>query len=130
MPFEKQNAQRRKRRSSVGYRQKKGRKKDSDVASFLDSTSDDENGNRRRSSRIRDAPPPPPPPSPIQLSNDIADCNDYASLDSIDNSLCSIYEIFSRPQELRRQYIAMHFVGKYKGCSDSKETPWDGKGEG
>jgi hypothetical protein len=125
MTFKSQNAQKRKRKSSLCYRKKKGRK-GSDVASFLDSTSDDENGNRR-SSRIRDA-PPPPPPSPIQLSNDIADCNDCASLDSIDNCLCSIYEIFSRPQELRRQYIAMHFVLKYGGCSDSKETRWDGKG--
>ena len=130
--FTKQNAQKRKRKSILGYRHKKSAKnsslgrKGSDVASVLDSTSDDENGNRR-SSRIRDA-PPPPPPSPIQLSNDIADCNDCASLDSIDNCLCSIYEIFSKPQELRRQYIAMHFVLKYGGCSDSKETPWDGKG--
>ena len=130
MPFTKQNSQR-KRRSCLSYRTKKSAKdsslgrKVSDVASFINS-SNDENGNRR-SSRIRDA-PPPPPPSPIQLSNDIADCNDCASLDSIDNCLCSIYETFSRPQELRRQYIAMHFVWKYGGCSDSKETPWDGKG--
>jgi hypothetical protein len=100
-------------------------RKVSDVASFINSSNSDENGNRR-SSIIRDA-PTPIPPSPIKLSNDIADCNDCTSLDSIDNCRCSIYEIFSSPQEQRRQYIAMHFVWKYGGCSDSKETPWGGK---
>jgi hypothetical protein len=134
MPFSKPNAQRRRRRSNVQYKRKKRKVEDSfskrndfEDTSFLNS-SNEENGNRR-SSRISAQPPPPPPPIQLLL-DDIDDCisNNNTSLDTIHDTSCSIYEIFSDPEQEKRKYIAMHFVWKYGGCPDSKDNPWGGKG--